>query len=168
MSTLAQNFDLTNGFNILRILCGLFLLPHLFAKATNFQFMLGIYKSGSWSRQRLVGGSLTTEIICAPLLILIYTRYAAILCAIFLLVATWAAWRHARSSELWNIGGCEIIPLFWAIACIVVAMKEVGDRLSNPSPRGGSERSEPGKLPHPDLRSQMLARSTLPFRGGIN
>ena len=29
--SLYQNFDLTNEFNILRLICGLFLLPHLYA-----------------------------------------------------------------------------------------------------------------------------------------
>ena len=29
MSGLAQNFDLTNGINILRLICGLFFIPHI-------------------------------------------------------------------------------------------------------------------------------------------
>ena len=32
MSGLAQNFDLTDGFNILRLICGLFFIPHIYAK----------------------------------------------------------------------------------------------------------------------------------------
>ena len=123
MSTLAQNFDFTNGYVILRILCGLFLLPHLYTKSMNFNFMLGIYKEWQLNPPKTwLMASLTTEIICAPLLILgIWTKYAAILCAIFLLVATWAAWRNSKGKWLWNIGGCEY-PFFWAIACIVVAL----------------------------------------------
>ena len=42
MSSLYQNFDLTNGFNILRIICGAFLLPHLYAKATAFLSLIHI------------------------------------------------------------------------------------------------------------------------------
>ena len=124
MSSLYQNFDLTNGFNILRIICGAFLLPHLYAKATAFNFMLGIYKEWRLEPPKAwLVGSLTTEVICAPLLILgIYTRYAAILAAIFLFVASWAAWRYSKGEWLWNIGGCEY-PFFWAICCIVVAMQ---------------------------------------------
>ena len=123
MSTLAQNFDFTNGYVILRILCGLFLLPHLYAKSMNFNFMLGIYKEWKLEPPKAwLLASLITEIICAPLLILgIYTKYAAILCAIFLLVASWAAWRNSKGKWLWNIGGFEY-PFFWAITCIVVAM----------------------------------------------
>ena len=32
MSYLAKNFDLTNEFNILRLICGLFFIPHIYAK----------------------------------------------------------------------------------------------------------------------------------------
>src|SRR6185436_16391781 len=77
MSTLAQNFDFTNGYVILRILCGLFLLPHLYAKSMNFNFMLGIYKE--WRLEPPKAW----------------------------LVATWAAWRNSKGKWLWNIGGCE-------------------------------------------------------------
>jgi putative oxidoreductase len=123
MSNLAQNFDLTNSYNVLRILCGLFLLPHLYAKSMNFNFMLGIYKEWRLNPPKAwLIASLTTEIICAPLLILgIYTKYVAILVAIFLFVATGAAWRYSKGKWLWNIGGCEY-PFFWAIACVALAM----------------------------------------------
>ena len=36
---LAQNFDLTNAFNVLRIICGLFFIPHLFVKFQNQDFV---------------------------------------------------------------------------------------------------------------------------------
>ncbi len=32
MSGYLQNFDLTNEFNILRLICGLFFIPHIYAK----------------------------------------------------------------------------------------------------------------------------------------
>ena len=32
MSYWAQNFDPTNEFNILRLICGLFFIPHIYAK----------------------------------------------------------------------------------------------------------------------------------------
>ena len=34
MSGLAQHFDLTNGINILRLICGLFFIPHIVGKFT--------------------------------------------------------------------------------------------------------------------------------------
>jgi hypothetical protein len=35
----SQAFDLTNGANVLRIVCGLFLVPHLFVKFRNQDFV---------------------------------------------------------------------------------------------------------------------------------
>ena len=32
MSGYLQNFDLTHGINILRLICGLFFIPHIYAK----------------------------------------------------------------------------------------------------------------------------------------
>ena len=34
MSGWAHNFDLTNGVNILRLICGLFFIPHIVGKYT--------------------------------------------------------------------------------------------------------------------------------------
>jgi hypothetical protein len=45
----------------------------------------------------------------------------AALIAIFLFVASWAAWRHSGHKWVWPLGGCEY-PFFWAICCVVVAM----------------------------------------------
>jgi uncharacterized membrane protein YphA (DoxX/SURF4 family) len=51
----------------------------------------------------------------------IYTRYVALLEAVFLAVAAWAVWRFSKGKWLWNIGGYEYC-VFWAICCVVVAM----------------------------------------------
>ena len=62
------------------------------------------------------------EIICATGMVLaIYTRYVALLEAVFLSVAAWSVWRYSGGKWLWNIGGYEYC-LFWAICCIVVAI----------------------------------------------
>ena len=62
------------------------------------------------------------EIVCAVgMVFAIYTRYVALLEAVFLFVAAWATWRHSKGKWLWQIGGVEYC-LFWGICCIVVAM----------------------------------------------
>src|SRR5262249_55764385 len=124
MSSLYQNFDLTNGFNVLRIICGAFLLPHLYAKATAFNFMLGIYKEWRLEPPKawLFGGPTPGE-VCAPFVLFgLFTRSAPIPAPPFPFLASWAAWRYSKGKWLWNIGGCEY-PFFWAICCIVVAMQ---------------------------------------------
>ena len=47
-----QNFDLTNEFNILRLICGLFLPPHLYAKGGNLEFTYKIYEDFRCIRRR--------------------------------------------------------------------------------------------------------------------
>ena len=124
MTSLYQNFDLANGFNILRIICGLFFVPHLVTKATglpgaiqafrDFRF----YPPAAW-----VYAAIVIEVIVSTGLVFgVYTRYVALLAAAFLLVAAFGVYRFANGKWLWNIGGYEY-PLFWANCCIVVAMQ---------------------------------------------
>lgn len=119
----AQNFDLTDEFNILRLICGLFLLPHLYAKASNLDLTYKIYADFRLYPVKLwVFGCIAIEIICATGMVLaIGTRYVALIEAAFLVVAAWAVWRYSRGKWLWNVGGFEYC-LFWAICCVVVAM----------------------------------------------
>jgi putative oxidoreductase len=123
MSSLYQNFDLTDEFNILRIICGLFLVPHLYAKATNLELMCGVYRDFRlYPPKAWIFACMAMEVIGSiGLVFAVYTRYVAILIAAFLFVAAWAVWRYSKGKWLWNIGGYEY-PVFWAICCIVVAM----------------------------------------------
>jgi putative oxidoreductase len=62
------------------------------------------------------------ETVLAVLLILgIWTPYAAAIAAIHLLVAAAATWRVSNGKWLWHIGGMEY-PVFWALACVVLAL----------------------------------------------
>jgi putative oxidoreductase len=45
MSTLAENFNLANEFNILRIICGLFFIPHMIGKYSEREFTMGFFKN---------------------------------------------------------------------------------------------------------------------------
>jgi putative oxidoreductase len=123
MSSYWQNFDVTNEFNILRIICGLFLVPHLYAKATNLELMEKVYTDFRLYPPRAwIFSCMAMEVIGSiGLVFAIYTRYVALLIAAFLFVAAWAVWRYSQGKWLWNIGGYEY-PVFWAICCIVVAM----------------------------------------------
>jgi putative oxidoreductase len=120
---LAQNFDLTNPATILRIMCGLFLLPHLYAKASNFEFTFNLYREFRLNPPKVwVYSCVVIETVCSISMVLgIATRYVALAEAVFLAVAAWAVWRYARGKWLWNIGGYEYCA-FWSICCLVVAM----------------------------------------------
>lgn len=118
------NFDLTNGIVILRIACGLFFIPHIVVKFMNQDFVKGyMAKVGLNPPVAWLYAAFVVEAICTIGLVLgIYTTYVALLAGVFLLVASWASWRHSEGKWIWNFGGAEY-PLFWAIACFVVALE---------------------------------------------
>ncbi len=119
----AQIFDLTNPSNILRIVCGLFLIPHLVVKFQSQDFVKGFMTNAGLKPPELfLYGAFAVEIVASIGLIFdIYTFYVAILTGVFLLVAAYASWRVSEGKWMWNFGGAEY-PLFWAIICLVVAM----------------------------------------------
>ena len=121
--SLYQNFDLTNEFNILRLTCGLFLLPHFFAKITNLELTYKIYDDFRHYPVKLwVFSCSVIEAVCAiGMVFAIYTRYVAAVEAAFLCVAAWSVWRYSQGKYLWHAGGFEYC-VFWAICCIVVAV----------------------------------------------
>jgi putative oxidoreductase len=121
MSGLLQNFDLTNEFNILRLICGLFFIPHIYAKffvpeALGFFVAAKFKPPATWMYAACV-----IEIVVAFGLIFgVYTAYAGAVGFVHLLVAAAAVYK-VTGKWLWNIGGSEYC-VFWAIACLVVAM----------------------------------------------
>ena len=121
MSALAQNFNLMNEFNILRIICGAFFIPHIYAKffvpeALGFFKAAGFKPAKSWMYL-----SCAIEIVLVIGLIFgVYTAVAGAVAAVHLLVAAAAVWK-VTGKWLWNIGGYEYC-LFWAICCGVVAI----------------------------------------------
>lgn len=117
-------FDLTNGANVLRLICGLFLLPHLVVKFRNQEFVKGFMaKAGLQPPILWLYASFAVEIVASIGLIFdLYTFYVALLTGVFLLVASWASWRVSAGKWMWNFGGAEY-PLFWAICCFIVALQ---------------------------------------------
>ena len=118
-----QSFDLTDGMNVLRIICGLFLVPHLFVKFKNQDFVKGFMAKAGLNPPILwLYGAFAVEIVASIGLVFdFYTRYVAILTGVFLLVAAYASWRVSEGKWMWNFGGAEY-PLFWAICCFAVAL----------------------------------------------
>jgi putative oxidoreductase len=124
MEIAVESFDLTDGANVLRILCGLFLIPHLVVKFKNQEFVKGFMaKAGLNPPIAWLYGAFAVEIVATIGLVLdLWTVYVALLAAAFLLVAAWASWRVSAGKWMWNFGGAEY-PLFWAICCFVVAVQ---------------------------------------------
>lgn len=119
---IAENFNLLNEFNILRIICGAFFIPHVYAKLFVPE-ALGFFVAAKFKPPAVwMSIALAIETVLAICLILgIYTNYAASVAAIHMGVAGAAVYRVTGGKWLWNIGGYEYC-LFWAICCVVVAM----------------------------------------------
>jgi putative oxidoreductase len=97
----ADKFDLLNEFNILRIICGAFFIPHIVGKITvpatlDFFVAAGFKPPAVWM---YIAGAIGF---------------------IHLLVAAAATYR-IKNCWIWVIGGVEYC-IFWAICCLVVAM----------------------------------------------
>lgn len=122
MSGILQNFDLTREFNILRLICGLFFIPHIYAKffvpeALGFFVAAKFKPPAFWMYVACV----VETVIALGLIFGIYTTYVAAIAVIHLSVAAVAVWKVTGGKWLWNIGGYEYC-VFWAISCLVVAM----------------------------------------------
>lgn len=106
---------------VLRLICGLFFVPHIVGKFTareaslNFFRAAGLHPAPTW-----VWAAMLIETVLALLLILgIYPDVLGWIACGYLLIATLSVVKVSKK-WLWHIGGCEY-PLFWAICCGVLA-----------------------------------------------
>lgn len=121
MSSIAANFNLFDEFNILRLICGLFMIPHIYGKfyvpaALGFFVAAGFKPPKFWM---YLAGAIEV-VLAAGLIFNIYVTICAAILAFHLLVAAAGVYKVTKK-WLWNIGGYEFC-LFWAICCWVVAM----------------------------------------------
>jgi putative oxidoreductase len=122
MSSLSQHFDLLNEFNILRIICGAFFIPHIYAKFF-VPAALGFFVAAKFRPPALwmYTACIIETVLAMGLIFGIFTTYVAAVAAIHLAVAAIAVYRVTDGKWLWNIGGYEYC-VFWALCCVVVAM----------------------------------------------
>jgi len=127
MSSYLQNFNPTDGINILRLICGLFFIPHIYAKFFVPE-ALGFFVAAKFNPPKawMYVACVVEIIISIGLIFAILPFYAGVLGFIHLLVAAAAVARVTGGKWLWNIGGYEYC-VFWAISCLVVAMHYRGE-----------------------------------------
>jgi len=113
-------FDLTNGYVLLRILCGVFLVPHVVGKLSAREASVAFFRMAGWNPAQFWSyAALAIEIVLAACLILgLAMTYAAYLACLYLLVAAATNFDVSRK-WLWHIGGSEW-PVFWALCCAIV------------------------------------------------
>jgi len=128
----ASNFDLTNTDNILRIIAGAFMFPHVLGKFADLGTLtLKAPTVGFFEKAGMVPGVFWTylaagsEMVAGVFLVLgLCTRYAALGAAAILGIAAYAIQVvRGFGGWTWNTGGYEY-PVFWAIVCIAIAMRE--------------------------------------------
>jgi putative oxidoreductase len=138
-----RNFDLTNGLNILRIICGLFLFPHVlgkFAAGTASAATVGFFaKAGFHPPELWVYIAAASETAVGIALVLgICTRFAAVGGFALLAIAVYSLQVVKGFGWTWNTGGYEY-PVFWAITSLVVAIEAwKGHVVSVQRPANGS------------------------------
>jgi putative oxidoreductase len=119
----AERFNLLNGIVILRIMCGAFFVPHIYAKffvpeALGFFVAAGFKPPAFWM---YVSCAIET-VLAIGLIFAIFTPYVAAVAFVHLLVAGAAVYKVTKGKWLWNIGGYEYC-VFWALSCLVVAIE---------------------------------------------
>jgi putative oxidoreductase len=122
MSSLAQSFNLADEANILRLICGLFFIPHIYAKffvpeALGFFKAAKFHPAAAW----MYAACIIETVVTIGLVFAVLPFYAGLLGFVHLLVAAGAVWKVTNGKWLWNIGGFEYC-VFWAICCLVVAL----------------------------------------------
>src|ERR1044072_5445463 len=123
----AENFDLSNGLNIIRIICGLFLFPHVagkFAAGAVAAGTAGFFaKAGFHPPEVWVYIAALSETAAGVALVLgVCTRFAALGAFAVLAIAVYSLQVVKGFGWTWNTGGYEY-PVFWMIACLVVALE---------------------------------------------
>jgi len=121
MSGYWENFDLTQGINILRLICGLFFIPHIYAKFFE-PAALGFFVAAKFNPPKfwMYTACVIETVLTIGLIFVILPGFAAAIACLHMLVATVGVYK-VTGKWLWNIGGCEYC-LFWAICCLIVAM----------------------------------------------
>ena len=119
--SLADKFNLLNEFNLLRIVCALFFIPHIIGKFTapptlQFYVDVGFKPPKFWM---YLAAAIETVLTIA-LLFDFHTAIFGFLAFIHLTVAAAATYKLTKS-WIWVIGGIEYC-VFWALISLVVAM----------------------------------------------
>ena len=123
----ANHFDLSQGWNILRIISGAFMFPHAASKFTAGALTAGTVaffaKAGLNPPEFWIYLAALVEVVAGVALVLgVCTRYAAVAAAGALAVAVYALQTVKGFGWTWNTGGYEY-PVFWALVCIAIAIE---------------------------------------------
>lgn len=123
-----RNFDLGDGHNLVRILCGAFMFPHMLGKfvagGLNPGTVAFFAKAGFLPPEAWVLMAAFAEGATGIALVLgLCTRWAALGAAGVMAFAVYALQMVKGFGWTWNTGGYEY-PVFWGLAALAVALTE--------------------------------------------
>jgi putative oxidoreductase len=130
---MSGRFDFSSPANLLRVMCGLPFLPHALSKLLPPHPALGFFQTVGFPYPELfMYVAAAAEVVaCIGLVLAIQTRWAALLGASVLAVSVGALLKvGSKDMWLWNLGGVEY-PVFWCVACLVVAQLYWGTSTSH-------------------------------------
>lgn len=123
MSHSNPTFDITNPLVVLRLMCGLFYLPHVLAKLINTGPILGFFTAAGFPEPfyfLVLAG--VVEAICAiGLTFNIYTKWVGLMSAGTMVVAAYAIIAVKGAGWMWNVGGIEYL-VFWGVSSLALAV----------------------------------------------
>jgi putative oxidoreductase len=120
-----KDFDLTNPVVVVRLMAGLFYIPHIVFKLTGFSASIAAFgKMGFEPALYWLLLAIATETICAIGLTLnVYTRYVALMSAGTMALAVYGTFATKGVHWMWNFGGVEYL-VFWGVASLALAVAD--------------------------------------------
>jgi len=119
----SKDFDLTDPIVVVRLMAGLFYVPHALFKIAAFTGSLAAFGAMGFQPPLFwVSLAILTEAICAVgLTFNLYTRYVGLLSAATMALAAYGVFMTKGVHWMWNFGGVEYIA-FWGIASLALAV----------------------------------------------
>ncbi|MGB0749556.1 MAG: DoxX family protein [Magnetospiraceae bacterium] len=118
------DFDLTNPTVVVRLMCGLFYIPHILFKLNDMDGAVGFFgKVGLEPAYLFVVLAILAEGACAlGLTFNILTKWIGIVSAFVMGMAVYAIFAVKGAGWLWNMGGVEYL-IFWAVTSIALSVQ---------------------------------------------
>jgi len=128
----ASDFDLSNPIVVVRLMAGLFYVPHILFKLMGFSASVVAFgKMGFEPPLYWLLLAIVTETICAiGLTFNLYTRYVGLMSAGTMMFAVYGTFATKGVHWMWNFGGIEYLA-FWGIASLALAVHAWSQVLSS-------------------------------------
>jgi len=119
-----KTFDLTNPLVVVRLMCGLFYVPHVLFKIQGFDGSVAAFaKMGFEPALPWLLLAIATETICAIGLTLnMYVQFVGLMSAGVMAFAVYGTFATKGVHWMWNFGGVEYLT-FWGVASFMLAVQ---------------------------------------------